>query len=493
MEMDTNDQQFDQTLTSPVSFSLPPPLSQQLSSNFPTSTYPNEHAFYTVRLPYRITTHFPYQPYDSQKLLMHHIVNAVVKAENALLESHTGSGKTTAMICSVLAGVHFLNQPPSPPLSDDFFGDRPVDTQILLSPASHTSQSTPQDFPGNNSPTVFLATKTHAQISQLLREINKCNVPDLSVAVLSSRKHTCVNDAVLASDDINKACRKLTSWLKPTVEPRNNPNSGLCPYYGHSFEQKLKEVAQDIHRNSYHLSLPPIANIEDLKTFGRNHCICPFYLVKHTFKSADIVLCPYSYLISPDIRKAMRISLRNNIVLFDEAHNVPEVGRSEVSWAVDSCTLQQCGASEALSADDMPDYCVYNTVCSFRILLREAVDKIRLTIWTEVTKSFGCPFERRKIAAARPQTVLSTLFGQKMICFVERNLHISKDDIEFLYKTLMSDDVVPLFATTCDKFADDDDPLADVVPNACANLIRSLHNVFCFPNDMALAISMKLR
>ena len=35
-----------------------------------------------------------------------------------------------------------------------------------------------------------------------------------------------------------------------------------------------------------------------------------------------IVFCPYNYLVEPIIRKSMEISLKNNIVILDEAHNI---------------------------------------------------------------------------------------------------------------------------------------------------------------------------
>lgn len=34
---------------------------------------------------------------------------------------------------------------------------------------------------------------------------------------------------------------------------------------------------------------------------------------------ADIVFCPYSYIVNPQIRKAMEINVKGNIIILDEA------------------------------------------------------------------------------------------------------------------------------------------------------------------------------
>ena len=43
---------------------------------------------------------------------------------------------------------------------------------------------------------------------------------------------------------------------------------------------------------------------------------------------ADLVFCPYSYLVDPVIRSAMNIALEGSVLIFDEAHNIEDVSRS---------------------------------------------------------------------------------------------------------------------------------------------------------------------
>eukprot|EP00736_Rhodelphis_marinus_P007696 Rmarinus@m.7466 len=46
---------------------------------------------------------FPMRPYAPQLQMMNHVINALEKGQNALLESPTGTGKTLALLCSSLA------------------------------------------------------------------------------------------------------------------------------------------------------------------------------------------------------------------------------------------------------------------------------------------------------------------------------------------------------------------------------------------------------
>lgn len=42
---------------------------------------------------------------------------------------------------------------------------------------------------------------------------------------------------------------------------------------------------------------------------------------------ADLVFCPYSYLLDPVIRGAMNITLDKSVLIFDEAHNIEDTAR----------------------------------------------------------------------------------------------------------------------------------------------------------------------
>lgn len=55
---------------------------------------------------------------------------------------------------------------------------------------------------------------------------------------------------------------------------------------------------------------------------------CPYYASKVLAKSANLIFCPYNYILDPDIRAAMEIDIANTVVVLDEAHNVEDTLRS---------------------------------------------------------------------------------------------------------------------------------------------------------------------
>lgn len=48
---------------------------------------------------------------------------------------------------------------------------------------------------------------------------------------------------------------------------------------------------------------------------------------------AYIIFSPYNYLIEPQIRDAMKIDIRGNIIMLDEAHNIEDAAREAASGA----------------------------------------------------------------------------------------------------------------------------------------------------------------
>jgi fanconi anemia group J protein len=47
-----------------------------------------------------------------------------------------------------------------------------------------------------------------------------------------------------------------------------------------------------------------------------------------TAVEAELVFCPYSYLMDPVVRSAMDINIDDAVLIFDEAHNIEDTARS---------------------------------------------------------------------------------------------------------------------------------------------------------------------
>uniref|UniRef100_A0A8D9B2P9 DNA 5'-3' helicase n=1 Tax=Cacopsylla melanoneura TaxID=428564 RepID=A0A8D9B2P9_9HEMI len=355
----------------------------------------------------RIEFPFPFEAYPAQKSMMEKVIQGCNQAENCLLESPSGSGKTLALLCSVLAwqrkekelvqqqilqaqqtknaenelrnttstNVPLLKPPASnsplftpnqtssskvmdssstagqgqsSDLTMDIHRDGEEDflpsKRIKLSPdvtsiagtsssadnldstmsSSSLSDESVEKVPVSSVPTIFYGTRTHKQITQIVRELKKTVYKDqLRMTILSSRKHTCINKEVRRSKkNINDHCQELK-------ETENNNCSYLC---------ELNEMG-----------LPPITavwDIEELVTIGEKHSSCPYYVARELVNTADIVFCPYNYVIDPLIRKSLELKIDKSIILLDEAHNIEDVSRESASGSFElndiNATLQEC-------------------------------------------------------------------------------------------------------------------------------------------------------
>ncbi|KAJ3224375.1 Fanconi anemia group J protein [Clydaea vesicula] len=74
-----------------------------------------------------------------------------------------------------------------------------------------------------------------------------------------------------------------------------------------------------------------IWDIEDINLQGKASKGCPYFTAREIAKTADIIFCPYNYITEPTIRESLGIDLTNNIVIFDEAHNIEDACISAAS------------------------------------------------------------------------------------------------------------------------------------------------------------------
>ena len=68
-------------------------------------------------------------------------------------------------------------------------------------------------------------------------------------------------------------------------------------------------------------------DIEDIVGLGRRLRACPYYATRDLMEQAHIIFSPYNYLIDPRVRASMKIPVKDNIIILDEAHNIEDAAR----------------------------------------------------------------------------------------------------------------------------------------------------------------------
>jgi regulator of telomere elongation helicase 1 len=113
-----------------------------------------------------IDVHFPFTPYPNQKTYMETVMNALHNSENALLESPTGTGKTLCLLCSTLA----WQMEQRSKLNDTNDDDDNV-TQQQQQQQQHSTSTNIVSGQRRRVPTIIYASRTHSQLSQVVKEL----------------------------------------------------------------------------------------------------------------------------------------------------------------------------------------------------------------------------------------------------------------------------------------------------------------------------------
>ena len=161
-------------------------------------------------------------------------------------------------------------------------------------------------------PKIYFSSRTHSQLAQVIDEYRSCpsrfvtfaKELGLSMSLLGSRKQMCIRSDVKNAPNPNDKCRDLTD--------RN-----MCDYRNKSAGLKV--------------GIKSIWDVEDVVNAGNEHAGCPYYYSRESMENANIIFCPYNYLIDPSIRAAMKLNLNESIIILDEAHNVEDVCRDSAS------------------------------------------------------------------------------------------------------------------------------------------------------------------
>ncbi|DBA94863.1 TPA: hypothetical protein ACH3X1_002400 [Trebouxia sp. C0004] len=213
---------------------------------------------------------------------------------------------------STNSGKHRL-----PRALDSSSGDSDIDG------AKATWKATPEDSKPKHQQ-VFFCSRTHSQLSQFVDELQRTTFADsIATVSLASRKALCVNDSVLklgALSRINERCldmlqakpSKKQAIGKSDQKPKARTAGGSCPFL--SGKAKAKNFKEAI------LAQP--VDVEELGKLGRRKMVCPYYTARSAVPEAQLVLLPYSALLSQESRDSLGLHLKGSIIVVDEAHNL---------------------------------------------------------------------------------------------------------------------------------------------------------------------------
>jgi chromosome transmission fidelity protein 1 len=193
---------------------------------------------------------------------------------------------------------------------------------------------------------VFYCSRTHSQLMQFAHEVRRVRLPaaqdddngdheaervieDIKHLSLGSRKNLCINSDVKklgGSTAINERCLEL--------QQQKTPKENRCQFLPNKENETLLHSFRD-H------TLAKVRDIEDLAVLGKSIGICPYYASRATVKPSEIVTVPYPLMLQRSAREALEISLRDHVVIIDEAHNLMDAISNIYSSTVTLNQLQR--------------------------------------------------------------------------------------------------------------------------------------------------------
>lgn len=227
-----------------------------------------------------MSEYFPYEKLrPNQREFIDLISEAVKNGENAIVEAPTGFGKTI----SVLAGVL--------PFAKEY-GYK-----------------------------VLYLARTHRQMDRVIEELKAIHrKKPVSGVELRSRKELCLHTYLK---------QFTTDAYNAMVVCKNLKKLGKCPFYEN--EKKKKAEFEEVIR--FFLTEP--SHPAEILNYAETLELCPYDLTKRIAEKADVIVASYLYALSPSIRESLISSLgvdySDLIVIFDEAHNLPDQAISALS------------------------------------------------------------------------------------------------------------------------------------------------------------------
>ncbi|GAA5958606.1 hypothetical protein JCM3765_006693 [Sporobolomyces pararoseus] len=163
--------------------------------------------------------------------------------------------------------------------------------------------------------------KALAELKRLIqyrKEVYDIDDGDFLGIGLSSRKNLCIHPSVRhekRGKAVDARCRDMTNSVAKEKWQQDPESIELC-----KFHENLNELDQD------RLIPYGVHTIDDIKLYGQEHGICPYFAIRRMFLHASVIIYSFHYLLDPKVAEQVSKHMsKDSIVVFDEAHNIDNV------------------------------------------------------------------------------------------------------------------------------------------------------------------------
>lgn len=195
---------------------------------------------------------------------------------------------------------------------------------------------------------IYFSSRTHSQLNQFSSQLRLPKFPStienteehLKYLPLGSRKQLCIHDIVSRQKDLsllNEAC----------LDMQKQDSKKKCEFHFSQNDTEKQEYAVEFRDKLF----SKVHDIEDLSVMGKEFGICPYYSVRKGIPLAEVVTLPYQLLLQKPSREALKISVKDCVVVIDEAHNLLDtiISLHSVSVSIYDFTLCKQALKKYLS------------------------------------------------------------------------------------------------------------------------------------------------
>ncbi|TGZ70579.1 hypothetical protein CRM22_003119 [Opisthorchis felineus] len=182
---------------------------------------------------------------------------------------------------------------------------------------------------------IIYCSRTHSQLNQVLGELKRCRslINQITAVQLAARHSLCTNKKIYRlshPEAINEACLELGRSKQKC--PMRNRSSVIrvsnCILSGVPASVIASCVREDRYSDLFGKQAGTLKNQAPDITARIG---CPYYATRSALPLAQLILVPYSTLLQPATRAQYGISLKNAVIIIDEAHNLLEATTSSMS------------------------------------------------------------------------------------------------------------------------------------------------------------------
>ncbi|EXJ67210.1 uncharacterized protein A1O5_09857 [Cladophialophora psammophila CBS 110553] len=175
---------------------------------------------------------------------------------------------------------------------------------------------------------IIFCSRTHSQLTQFVNELRRVKPPSsilleaggivqkssleegVKHLALGSRKNLCINPKIAGLSSTNAINEQCLELQKAAI-----PKDKRCPYIPARDDKSKIEAFRD-------RVVAEIRDIEDTAHLGREMEICPYYASRAAISMSEVLTLPYPLLLQKSAREALGVSVKENVVIIDEAHNL---------------------------------------------------------------------------------------------------------------------------------------------------------------------------